>query len=79
MVDQRAKFSPLGLTVEFVGEAQEDRDAVRRVIAGKVQLVYLSPEAILNNSVYRQMLLSEVYKKKLVAIAVDKAHCIKTW
>ena len=79
MVDQRAKFSPLGLTVEFVGEAQEDRDAVRRVIAGKVQLVYLSPEAILKNSVYRQMLLSEVYKKKLVAIAVDEAHCIKTW
>ena len=28
MVDQRAKFSPLGLTVEFVSEAQEDRDAV---------------------------------------------------
>ena len=79
MVDQRAKFSPLGLTVEFVGEAQEDRDAVRRVIAGKVQLVYLSPEAILKNSVYRQMLLSEVYKKKLVAIAVDEANCIKTW
>ena len=79
MVDQQAKFSPLGLTVEFVGEAQEDRDAVRRVIAGKVQLVYLSPEAILKNSVYRQMLLSEVYKKKLVAIAVDEAHCIKTW
>ena len=79
MIDQRAKFSPLGLTVEFVGEAQEDRDAVRRVIAGKVQLVYLSPEAILKNSVYRQMLLSEVYKKKLVAIAVDEAHCIKTW
>ena len=50
MVDQRAKFSPLGLTVEFVGEAQEDRDAVRRVIAGKVQLVYLSPEAILSHS-----------------------------
>ena len=79
MVDQRAKFSPLGLTVEFVGEAQEDRDAVRRVNAGKVQLVYLSPEVILKNSVYRQMLLSEVYKKKLVAIAVDEAHCIKTW
>ena len=76
MVDQRAMFSPL---VEFVGEAQEDLDAVRRVIAGKVQLVYLSPEAILKNSVYRQMLLSEVYKKKLVAIAVDEAHCIKTW
>ena len=50
MVDQWAKFSPLGLTVEFVGEAQEDRDAVQRVIAGKVQLVYLSPEAILTVS-----------------------------
>ena len=63
MVDQRAKILPLGLTVEFVGEAQEDCDAVQRVIAGKVQLVYLSPEALLKNSVYRQMLHSEYIRK----------------
>ena len=35
MVDQRAKFSPLGLTVEFVGEAQEDRDAVQGLLQEK--------------------------------------------
>ena len=40
MVDQRAKFSPRGLTVEFVGEALGDRDAVRWVIGGKVQLMH---------------------------------------
>ena len=40
MMDQRAKLSPLGLSVEFVGEAQDDYGAVQKVISGKVQLVY---------------------------------------
>ena len=49
MMDQRAKFAPLGLSTEFVGEAQEDPTATRRVLEGKIQLVYISPEAILKN------------------------------
>ena len=79
MMDQRAKFAPLGLSTEFVGEAQEDPTATRRVLEGKIQLVYISPEAILKNWHYRHMLLSEAYKEKLVALAIDEAHCIKTW
>ena len=62
MMDQRAKFAPLGLplglSTEFVGEAQEDPTATRRVLEGKIQLVYISPEAILKNWHYQQMLLS---------------------
>ena len=47
MMDQRSKFAPLGLSTEFVGEAQEDPTATRRVLEGKIQLVYIiSPEAI---------------------------------
>ena len=79
MMDQRAKFAPLGLSTEFVGEAQEDPTATRKVLEGKIQLVYISPEAILKNWHYRHMLLSEAYKEKLVALAIDEAHCIKTW
>ena len=79
MLDQRAKFIHHGLSTEFVGEAQDDKMARRRVLSGDVQLVFISPESILNNVHYRNMLHTPQYKDKLVAVAVDEAHCVKTW
>ena len=79
MIDQRSKFEPLGMSVKFVDEAQEDQEAVLRVLKGEVQLVFISPETIICNPQFRSMLLSEQYKKFLVAFVVDEAHCVKTW
>ena len=79
MMDQQAKFTPRGVTAEFVGEMQEDESIVRKVLQGQVQLVFISPEAILRNFRLRNMLLSKNYKNHLVTLAVDEAHCIKTW
>ena len=79
MMDQRAKFTTLGLKTEYVGAAQEDPGVIRQVLAGNVQLLFMSPESILNNKHFRGMLLSQHYKKYLVAVAVDEAHCVKSW
>ena len=79
MMDQRAKFTPRGLTTEFVGEAQSDQATVRKVLRGETQLVLITPESIIGNALYRNMLLSTTYKEKLVALVVDEAHCVKTW
>ena len=38
MMDQTAKYSPKGLSTEFVGEAQTDSDVIRRVLKRQVQL-----------------------------------------
>ena len=46
---------------------------------GGIQLLLISPESLICNDKYRQMLLSPVYKKNLVAFVVDEAHCVKTW
>ena len=73
MVDQCEKFKSLGITADYVGESQNNRLAMQRVISGEAQLVYISPEAIINNPKYRQMLSSPVYKEKLVAVAIDEA------
>lgn len=78
MMDQRNKFLPMGILTEFVAE-QSDEEAVKRVLNGQTQLVYISPESIIGNRKFRQMLLSPVYKKHLVAFVVDEAHCVKTW
>ena len=76
MMDQRAKFTPMGLSIEFLGEHQQDPQAITKFLKRDIQLIYISPESILKNYKYRHMLLSDKYKKNLVAIAVDEAHCI---
>ena len=80
MMDQRQRFVPTGLSVEFVGEAQKDDEASTKVINGDVQLVYISPESLLNTKRYRQMFQTKVYQEKMIAfVVVDEAHCVKTW
>ena len=52
---------------------------IDNVLRGMVQLVFISPECLLHNRMYRSMLLSDAYKQNLVVFAVDEAHCVKTW
>ena len=54
------------------GESQNDRSVIQRVLHGQVQLVYITPENIMDNPMYRNMLLSNIYREKLV----DEAHCV---
>ena len=79
MMEQRARFSHRGLSAEFVGELQNDPRCMKNVEEGNIQLLYVSPESILRNPRWREMLLSKVYLSKLVTIVVDEAHCISQW
>ena len=76
MMDQAKKFVIKGLTAAFVAEAQDDPEVVRKVLNGDVQLVFIS---LINNELYRNMLLTSQYKERMVAVAIDEVHCIKTW
>ena len=79
MIDQQEKFISKGIIAEYVGEAQEDPRVVGRVLKRQLQLLFISPESLLNNSKYRSMLLTTKYKEHLVAVVIDEAHCVKTW
>lgn len=79
MIEQKDKFLAAGINAEFVGETQKSPTAWRKVISGQAQLFYISPESIICNSQYRQMLRSPVYKENLMGIVFDEAHCIKIW
>ena len=50
MMDQQQKFSLRGIRAEFVGEAQTDASVIQRVLQGNLDLLYISPENILNNT-----------------------------
>ena len=79
MIDQKNKFSPRGIATEFVGELQQDLDAMKGVKEGKYQLLYISPESLLRNPQWRERLLSHAYQENLVGIVVDEAHYIAKW
>ena len=78
-MDQKDKFVKKGIRAEFVGQAQEDTAAISAIVKGDIQLVYASPESLLCNSTYRNMLLLDKYKNNLRALVVDEAHCVKLW
>jgi len=52
---------------------------VLSVLNGRVQLVYISPENLLGNARFRAMMLSDCYQRRLRALVVDEAHCVKLW
>jgi len=68
MQDQKKTFLQKGLTTEFVGDAQSDYNAVMAVLDGKVQLVYINQESLLNNKKFQSMLQRAYYKENLKAL-----------
>ena len=46
---------------------------------GEFQLLLIGPELLLLNPLWRAMVQVPVYIEKLVAFAIDEAHCIAQW
>ena len=76
MKDQVRAMMERNLTAAYVGGANSDEE-IRNVCEGEYQLVYMSPESLLKDSTWRDMLQSPVYQQRLVAFVVDEAHCVK--
>ena len=73
-MEQKDIYTSIGMCAEYVGESQTDPSAKIQVVRGEVELVFINPESMLCNPHYRDMLLSSVYKKNLIGIAMDDAH-----
>ena len=54
-------------------------ELVQAVLAGEYQIIFLSPEVLLTELRWREMLRKEVYQNNLVGVIVDEAHCVETW
>ena len=78
MKDQVRAMERRGTRAVYVGDCSEERREVE-VRCGNYQLVYMSPEALLTDERWRDMLVSPVYRQHLVALVVDEAHCVKKW
>ncbi|MEK9144849.1 MAG: ATP-dependent DNA helicase RecQ, partial [Elusimicrobiota bacterium] len=76
MDDQVAAAKEAGLAADALHsnlETQERGEAYRRLAAGKVDLLYVSPERLLVGD------LLEDIAPRLILIAVDEAHCVSHW
>ena len=45
----------------------------------RYSILYVSPEALLTDNKWRDVLASQVYQHHLMGIIVDEAHCVKKW
>ena len=80
MEDQVAKASGLGLKCVYLSQGDRCNDElVQAVLAGEYQIIFLSPEVLLTELRWREMLRKEVYQNNLVGVIVDEAHCVETW
>ena len=78
MKDQVRCMTERDVRAVFVGDADDD-SSVDEICEGKYQLVFMSPESLLTDPKWRDMVQSPIYQEKLVALVVDEAHCVKKW
>jgi ATP-dependent DNA helicase RecQ len=77
MSDQVEALRQLGVAAARMdsGLAPEERDATwRRLAAGRLDLIYLSPEGLM-----QPWALERLSAAPLALIAVDEAHCVSQW
>ena len=74
MQDQVRAMRERGATVVYAGMVEDELE--RSICSGDFQLVFLSPESLIMDGRWRDMLLSSVYQEILVGLVVDEAHCV---
>ena len=69
MKDQVRALTRRNVSAVYLGGSGDEEFSA--ICDGKFQLVFMSPESLLRNWEVRDMLLSPVFQKNLVAVAVD--------
>lgn len=77
MNDQVAKYSSRSIKCSSL--RGDDHAMMQGILHGEYQLVFLIPESMLRDLIWREMFRSDVYQKNLVALVVDEAHCVEKW
>lgn len=83
MVDQVSSLLVRGVRAAIMsGHKGVDRDLLAAdsdVEAGKYNLLFCAPEAIIGCEKWRELLLKPPLSERVVAIAIDEAHCVSKW
>ena len=77
MKDQVECFTRKGLKAVYIDSS--DEEAKIAAMSGEFQLVYISPETLINDRQWRRILESDYLRCNLVALVIDEAHCVRKW
>eukprot|EP00731_Ephydatia_muelleri_P001224 Em0001g1224a len=76
--DQVSSFCSRGLLAGSI-TANSNEKMKLEVKQGKFQLVFFTPEALLESRMCREMFKRSVYATRLKALVIDEAHTVKKW
>lgn len=77
--EQVQALNSKGLQSVNMGEVRDDCSLQQKIYEGQFQILFFSPECLLRNSKWRDMLLTSWYQENMVGFIVDEAHCVKKW
>ena len=76
MQEQCDFLNTLGIKAAMIGK---DKDKDIEKLEGNTTYVFTSPETIVGQLKWRNMVKSRVYQERLVLFAVDEAHVVTQW
>lgn len=76
---QVAVLSRKGMRACWISGDQHNPEVLEGAMKGCYQVVYITPEMLLNSKKWRQMLLGEVYSERLRTFVIDEAHTVVNW
>ena len=78
LIMQVLHFSVRGLRVACVSGSTSPaiKDQIR---CGNFQLIFFTPETLINDRDWRNLLTKNVFAKQLNELEVDEAHVVKIW
>ncbi len=80
MKDQIASLSDKGVRGVLVCAAGDgDGDLHDKLSEGYFQFIFFSPETLLCNDTWRDMLQTDIYQENVIALVVDEAHLVQKW
>lgn len=79
LMKHKQKFTHFGISSEFVKGQFLDSAIVRKVKSGGAQLLYVTPESIMDNPTCSKIFESKSCRGRVVALVIDEAHYVKSW
>jgi len=75
--DQVKSMAQKGIRGIHVGSGTAG--SAEEILSGEHEILFFSPEKLLVDVEWRDVLQSSVFQQRLVGYIVDEAHCIKEW
>ena len=81
MVDQVTSLRQRGVTVGILSSQTSvaDKLTVSVNIINQYSILFCAPEAIVGVEKWREILSNTSTSERMVAVAVDEAHCVSKW